>query len=110
MPMKVVTVRRWEVLMVFLVFTVSVIVMGVYLKYDIDRNGNALKSIKHEKASIYSLEVTDCKLKTFLASSARVRTQLAQKETNPKKRKQDFRGVSESLKLAKSFTNELCPK
>lgn len=46
MPNKVVTFRRWEVIVAFVVLTISFTVMGVILHKEINRNTNAIKLIQ----------------------------------------------------------------
>jgi flagellar hook-basal body complex protein FliE len=130
MPQRIIQLRRWQVGGAFVVLILSFFVMGIFLKDDSNNNHRAIIQLKqaqakinetqkrlnqtqhrliHDKASIHALEVTDCKLHTFLLSSAKLRQGLAKSDTDPVKRKKDMKAAKVSLQLANSFRNELCP-
>lgn len=104
MPMRPVTLRRWEVVAAFIAVTVAYIVMGVILAHSIHAN-------RHNKASIVYVEKTNCHVRTFLLSSYHLRYRLAKADKpGSRKKRLDTRAARVSLKLANEFANELCPK
>lgn len=103
MPMKVVQIRRWEILLAFCLLFVSYVVMGVYLKHDIDNNSR-------NKANLTRVEKGGCKIRTFLISSAQVRERLAQHDPpHSEQRRKDLKAAKVSFRLANSFSSEFCP-
>jgi hypothetical protein len=95
--------KRWQIVAAFVVVVGAFIVQGALLK-------SSINQINHDKASVQSLEHSNCKTKVFLASSAAFRKRLAKRDTDPVKKKTDLQSAKVSLRLARNFSNEDCPK
>lgn len=101
MPQKVVTLRRWQIVAAFVILTCAFVWMGVVLKDQINQ-------VSHDKASIHSLEKSNCKTRDFLISSAKFRAQRIALDKTAAQKAKDKQAAKVSIKLANSFSNELC--
>lgn len=129
MPMKPVTLRRWEIVASFVALTVAFVVVAVLLSHAngnsnraalqakaaaeqaarvAESNRRAVIRLRRVKVSVGTLERGQCKLKKFLLSSAGVRTRLAAKETG-RLRARDLHAAAVARRLGRSFANERCP-
>ena len=106
-PMKLVTVRRWEIALAFLVNVVSLIVVTVLLTNAIHANHHALRELRDTKANVSALERSNCALRDFLLVAARARTVAASHESAVQARI-DRRTARTYRQLADNLDNPLC--
>ena len=101
--MKKIVLHRWTVVLAFVCNVAAIVIAVILLTSQINQ-------LHHDKASIQSLQHTNCRLYTYLNTSAQLRTRLAEKDKTKKARKKDLKAAHIAHMLADSFANELCPK
>jgi hypothetical protein len=101
-PNRVVHVKRWQLVTVFVFMMLSLVIAAILLN-------NQITELRHDKANITTLEKSNCKIKSFLISSARFRERRIPLDKTIKQKRADKKAVKVSLNLANSFSNELCP-
>jgi hypothetical protein len=107
MPNKPAHLKRWQVTAAFVANVVAIVVIAILLTNAINNNHNALKELKHQKASVIQLETTNCRLRTFMREAASARMQLAQTESR-KQARIDNNTAAQYLQLVKDLSNQLC--
>lgn len=124
-PMKEVTIhaRRWQVVLAFLAVLVATIYGLILINQDVNTNHRhivemqrvnrnlqrTVHDLNRDKASIRQLETSNCTVKEFLLSSARLRRRLATTEPTAAKRAADLQAARVSDRLARAESNQLCP-
>jgi hypothetical protein len=87
--------------------TVWVVIFTVLVFWAVRQNREAVNAINHDKASIVSLEKTNCALKEFLAAAEAARLHTAGHESGSQKQS-DLRAARGYHKLAQLFPQDGC--
>lgn len=87
-PMKPVTVRRWEVVAAFILLAAA-FTFGLW-------------KVQHDSASIAQLQRTNCSLKQFLVTAEQARAYAGKRETGLRRR-QDLQAAHGYAELAARF-------